>query len=682
MTICKLKELFLFCLNQTALPDMQIKGEKEQLCGIFFAVSKLVLIFAADFVRIEVRADSKSLLSPKFFISYHTNFLTFKSFLLIMRKFTFSFKTLLLLASMLIGGGNCVWATDYTETYNFDGGISDVTFSPSSISYTNSGSSVYIPSNCDALKQRFAFDDGKDSWNNYAWSINDKAGGLRRLSSSGRFSVLDLQVGDKITITLNGSYPPSITFKSANASAGETQVSVDDALVSGTEYTITEAGQLDFYISYNSSSPAYRTIESVTIVSQKQSLSRPKISVEPQIDSKTKITITPGSIRGNASGSVVTRYSTSSLSADKTSGTEYTDPLEQTSDGTIYAYSYVDAADGLASVVVSKAYEVVEYTKTKVIDFTSLGHEGLTSGTAWSTTLHGIKAQYPTWQVYNTNFIPELTYGNNYMQFVSSYNYLGNRNSSSNSITIDDLETDQIAKLVKYDNSGYDIQYGINGSRLSVSGWGVFRALEYYTPSSETVALSVGEAGLATYMGSYTIDLTGDTKIAAYRATVSGSTVTLTKVTTVPAGEPVLLRSLEGGAANTTVPVATYSAWDASDNAFVGAYTEKTVNQIDGDYTNFVLSKEEDVVGFFKAETEANGGTTVGAGKAYLPVNTSTLSAKALRIVVDGETTEVVAPAVVEAEEDGVLYNVAGQIVGKDYKGIVITKSGKKYFNK
>lgn len=51
MTICKLKELFLFCLNQTALPDMQIKGEKEQLCGIFFAVSKLVLIFAADFVR-------------------------------------------------------------------------------------------------------------------------------------------------------------------------------------------------------------------------------------------------------------------------------------------------------------------------------------------------------------------------------------------------------------------------------------------------------------------------------------------------------------------------------------------------------------------------------------------------------------------------------------------------------
>lgn len=67
MTICKLKELFLFCLNQTALPDMQIKGEKEQLCGIFFVVSEFVCIFDADFVRtryVQIRSRS-----------YHRSFL-------------------------------------------------------------------------------------------------------------------------------------------------------------------------------------------------------------------------------------------------------------------------------------------------------------------------------------------------------------------------------------------------------------------------------------------------------------------------------------------------------------------------------------------------------------------------------------------------------------------------------
>ena len=386
-------------------------------------------------------------------------------------------------------------------------------------------------------------------------------------------------------------------------------------------------------------------------------------------------------IRGDATGTVVTKYSTSSISNDKTSGTEYTTILEQTSAGTIYAYSYVDADDGLASAVVSEEYEILDFVKTKVIDFTTLGHEGLTSGTAWSTKVYGTEEKntsYPTW-VLTDEFIPELSFGSNY-QIVSNSNYFGVRSSNASSITIDDLASNQIANLVAQPvNPANDVlHYGSNGNRMSVPGYRIASKLEYYSPSTTTITLSVSEAGLATYMGSYTINLTGDTEIAAYRATVSGSTVTLTKVTTIPAGEAVLLRSLAGGAAETTVPVAAYSAWAAADNEFVGAYKSTTVNQIDGDYTNFVLSQEEGVVGFFKAKTEADGGTTVGAGKAYLPVPTANLSAGASRmaIVFDGETTGInaVQGEGIKANE---YYNLNGQRVTAPQKGLYIV-NGKK----
>lgn len=560
-----------------------------------------------------------------------------------------------------------------TETYTFSS-MSNVTFVQSSTSFTTADNkTVCLPTNAPALKDRFAFDNAQNTWG-AAWQIRSGAGGLQCLSTTGYFSVVGLMAGDVVKFTIDTSYDPNITFRSSNARNGEIPVTAGTTVIENdVEYTITETGNLDLH--WGNKKSSYSDISQIIIKTTQPSLTRTAIT-KTEDGLSTKLTVTPGTIRGDGTGTIITKYSFTSSEAAKT-GTLYEGALYPEVDGTLYAYSYVDTEERSFDVV-SLPYEVKEWVKTKVIDFTALGHEGLASGSGWSTTLHGSKKSYPTWTIYNTDFIPELTYGSDKIQIVSNYNYIGLRQEASSTITIDDLADNQVVKLIRWDEEAEVSQSGSSGKAMTISNWFISRRLEYYTPAEETVELSVGEAGLATYMGSYTIDLTGDTKIAAYKATVDGSTVTLTKVTIVPAGEAVLLRSLEGGAANTTVPVAAYSAWAAADNAFVGAYREKVVNLTDGDYTNFVLSNEGGVVGFFKAKTEANGGTTVGAGKAYLPVLTSGLSeARQMKLVFGDKVAGVNFIYNPMSTEGNKYFSISGQRIDKPTKGLYIV-NGKK----
>ena len=80
------------------------------------------------------------------------------------------------------------------------------------------------------------------------------------------------------------------------------------------------------------------------------------------------------------------------------------------------------------------------------------------------------------------------------------------------------------------------------------------------------------------------------------------------------AGEGVLLRSLKGGAAEEELSIPE-TATKNEDNAFVGVLEATILNEKEGDVTNFVLSKVNNVVGFHKANN-----TPIAAWKAYLPV--------------------------------------------------------------
>ena len=201
--------------------------------------------------------------------------------------------------------------------------------------------------------------------------------------------------------------------------------------------------------------------------------------------------------------------------------------------------------------------------------------------------------------------------------------------------------------------------------------------LKYYSLfalPTVTKSLALGEVGLATYTSDMSLDYsTVSASLIPYKATINGTTVTLTKATVVPAGEGVLLRSVNGGEVkDVAVPVASYSAWAAADNAFVGTIKDITVYQTEGNTTNYVLSKEGEAVGFFKASSV---GTSVGANKAYLPVTTT--SGARLAVVFEDEATGIADVNAREGEKSSDIYTLSGMRVAAPQKGLYIM-NGKK----
>ena len=115
----------------------------------------------------------------------------------------------------------------------------------------------------------------------------------------------------------------------------------------------------------------------------------------------------------------------------------------------------------------------------------------------------------------------------------------------------------------------------------------------------------------------------------------------------------------------------TYSA-----NGLVGLLTAGTVPS-----GSYVLQNQSGVTSFYQLSDDLTG----TANRCYLDlenVPTEPTSVKGLSIIiVDGTATGVEAPVAAETVEDGIYYNLNGQQVTKDYKGIVIV-NGKKFLNK
>lgn len=194
-------------------------------------------------------------------------------------------------------------------------------------------------------------------------------------------------------------------------------------------------------------------------------------------------------------------------------------------------------------------------------------------------------------------------------------------------------------------------------------------AMDYLKVKAVSVPVTITDAGWATLYTPYALDFTG-TGLTAYTASLEGSTVTLTEVTTVPANTGVVLK---GDADTYSIPVIASSetaqgdlTGNASAATAYNAVTGKTL------YVLALINNGQTVQ--FNPVTEGE----IAAGKAYLPVTSG--EAK-LRVVFAGDASGIEEIAT-EAEDSDVLYNVAGQMVSKNYKGIVINKKGQKYFNK
>ncbi len=185
----------------------------------------------------------------------------------------------------------------------------------------------------------------------------------------------------------------------------------------------------------------------------------------------------------------------------------------------------------------------------------------------------------------------------------------------------------------------------------------------------EAVPVEVSALGYATFASDKALDFT-DKSIKAYKATVAGTTVDFTQVNVVPAGEGVLLYA--DGGATVNVPVATADADDFTGNKLVRGTGASLTYEEGAEY--YILANETAGIGFYKAN-----GNVVATNKAYLDLTGT--NAKSF-VLPGGETDGI------RSIENGKLriensnyYNLAGQRVGKDYKGIVIV-NGKKMLNK
>lgn len=203
--------------------------------------------------------------------------------------------------------------------------------------------------------------------------------------------------------------------------------------------------------------------------------------------------------------------------------------------------------------------------------------------------------------------------------------------------------------------------------------------LDVQSEGYSLVSKTMTDAGWATYCSANALDLTGEIANLTDAYIITGGNNTTkyvykesVKGQIVPANVGLLL---EGTAGEIVFPVAVANAatTDAAGNALVGVTAEETLAAEAG----YVLLKENEVVAFYKNLNDF----TLNANTAYLPANFAEGATEgAPRFYALGGETTGIDNLNVDAEAskaEGTIYNLAGQRVSKDYKGLVIM-NGKK----
>ena len=185
--------------------------------------------------------------------------------------------------------------------------------------------------------------------------------------------------------------------------------------------------------------------------------------------------------------------------------------------------------------------------------------------------------------------------------------------------------------------------------------------------------VEIGDLGIGTFCGTNPMDFYGIDDIKAYTVSsyesASGQ-VTLSRVHYVPANTGIVVRGNKG----------TYSlpfgvGESITSNLLKGVTTNTVLDKVNGDYTNYVLANKGSNLGFY-AVTD---GSTLGAGKAYLPLPTADLPSAAREFVLvfdDGETTKIKSIASQEEAPKG-CYDLQGRRVANPTTGLYIV-NGKK----
>lgn len=183
--------------------------------------------------------------------------------------------------------------------------------------------------------------------------------------------------------------------------------------------------------------------------------------------------------------------------------------------------------------------------------------------------------------------------------------------------------------------------------------------------------LTVTSAGASTLVLPYEATIPEGVKAYTLTNTEGEATAIATELTgSIPANTPVLINAVAG----TYIFHGEKTAWEKYETT-VGALTSvRTCKYVpEGSY---VLQNHNGQVGFYKVVKEKS--VMIGANRAYLTPSVATAAAK---INIEYPTVTGITSIKTTSIENDVMYNLAGQKVGNDYRGVVI-KNGCKFFNK
>ncbi len=187
---------------------------------------------------------------------------------------------------------------------------------------------------------------------------------------------------------------------------------------------------------------------------------------------------------------------------------------------------------------------------------------------------------------------------------------------------------------------------------------------------TRTSILNMPSSGFATFSASYPVNY-GSLGLEAYAVKLNADTktITLEKIEgKVPAGKAVLLKGTPNGSYKLTTGEGAVAEFDTDLKVSDGSATSSDAVAVYG----LATVKGQD--GFYKAPI----GTTIPATCAYLEVDNSASLAKFYSLGDhSGSTTGITSVKNEAVGNNAQMYNLAGQLVDKGYKGIVI-KNGKK----
>lgn len=178
------------------------------------------------------------------------------------------------------------------------------------------------------------------------------------------------------------------------------------------------------------------------------------------------------------------------------------------------------------------------------------------------------------------------------------------------------------------------------------------------------------EKSYQTFCCDFDVDFSAATGLKAgiaLSSTLDEGQLTFTVKSSVPAGTGVLLKGTAG--MTYTLKIAESAPAAIDGNLLKGVVYPTTIQQKDGDNTNFALSN-----GSFKMISD--GGNTISAGKAYLQLPTPSSPAREITFCFDDEPTGINLVHGEETKDHG-YYNLQGQRVCQPTKGLYIVNGEK-----